>query len=109
MTFAYASRGNKIYPVDHLEHGEMSVVAGDAVYNTLDLFDELCVACQVRGVPKTLTSQFATKWDRPNSSPMAWIRVKTRFATIRAVDLRLRGRRRRLVGLSSEESLAPSF
>ena len=32
MTFAYALRGNKIYPVDHFEPGEMSIIAGNAPY-----------------------------------------------------------------------------
>ena len=29
MTFAYMLRGNKIYPVDHVEPGKMSIIAGD--------------------------------------------------------------------------------
>ena len=34
---------------------------------------------------------------------MAWVRVQTQFAVIRAVDLRLRGTRRRLVGLTMQD------
>ena len=30
MTLAFVLRGNKIYPVDHFERGEMSIIAGDA-------------------------------------------------------------------------------
>ena len=46
-------------------------------------------------------------WDRPYSRVMSWVRLKSQFAIIRAVDLRLRGRRRRLFGLSVADGLGP--
>ena len=49
---------------------------------------------------KRLASRLATKWDKFYSVVVAWVRVQTQFAIIRAVDLRLRGTRRRLVGLT---------
>ena len=55
---------------------------------------------------KRLASRLATKWDKPYSVVMActWVRVQTQFAIIRAVDFRLCGTRRRLVGLTMQES-----
>ena len=52
---------------------------------------------------KRLASRLATKWDRSYSVVMAWVRVQTQFAIFRAVDLRLRGTRRRLVGLTMQD------
>ena len=49
---------------------------------------------------KRLASRLATKWDKSYSVVVACIRVQTQFTIIRAVDLRLRGTRRRLVGLT---------
>ncbi len=56
---------------------------------------------------RRLASRLAAKWERPYSAVMAWVRVRTQFAIIRAVDLRIRGRRRRLTGLSFDEGLGP--
>ncbi len=58
---------------------------------------------------KRLASRLAAKWDRPYSSVMAWVRVRTQFAIIRAVDLRLRGSRRRFFGLTIDEGIGPTF
>ena len=52
---------------------------------------------------KRLASRLATKWDKSYSVVVAWVRVQTQFAIIRAVDLRLRGTRRRLVGLTLQD------
>ena len=52
---------------------------------------------------KRLASRIATKWDKSYSVVVAWVRVQTQFAIIRAVDLRLRGTRRRLVGLTLQD------
>ena len=47
---------------------------------------------------KTLACKLAMKWQRKYSVVMGWVRARTQFAIIRAVDLRLRGTRRRFVG-----------
>ena len=52
---------------------------------------------------KRLASRLATKWDKSYSVVVAWVRMQTQFAIIRAVDLRLRGTRRRLVGLTLQD------
>ena len=39
----------------------------------------------------------ALKWERPYSRGMSWVRLKSPFVIIHAVDLRLRGRHRRSV------------
>ena len=39
----------------------------------------------------------APKWERPYSRGMSWVRLKSPFVIIHAVDLRLRGRHRRSV------------
>ena len=49
---------------------------------------------------KRLASRLAAKWEKPFSAMMAWVRVRTQFAIFSAVDMRLRGSRRRLMGLS---------
>ena len=56
---------------------------------------------------RRLASALAAKWDRPYSQVMSWVRLKSQFAIIRAVDLRLRGRRRRLIGHSVADGLGP--
>ena len=56
---------------------------------------------------RRLASRLAAKWERPFSTVMAWVRVKTQFSIIRAVDLRLRGRRQRLSGMRVDECIAP--
>ena len=56
---------------------------------------------------RRLASRLAAKWERPLSTIMAWVRVKTQFSIIRAVDLRLRGRRQRMSGLCAAEGLGP--
>ena len=52
---------------------------------------------------KRLAGRLALKWDKPFSIIMAWVRVRSQFAVIHAVDLRLRGSRRRLTGLSTQD------
>ena len=49
---------------------------------------------------KRLASRLTTK---SYSVVVAFVRVQTQFAIIRAVDLRLRGTRRRLVGLTRQD------
>ena len=56
---------------------------------------------------RRLASRLAVNCDRPHSQVMSWVRLKSQFAIIRAVDLRLRGRRRRLFGLSVADGLGP--
>ena len=52
---------------------------------------------------KRLASQLASRWEKPYSVVMAWVRVQTQISIIRAVDLRLRGSRRRLTGLTIQD------
>ena len=56
---------------------------------------------------RRLASPLAAKWDRPYSRVMFWVRLKSQFAIIRAVDLRQRGICRRLIGLSVADGLGP--
>ena len=56
-----------------------------------------------------LASRLAAKWEKPFSTVMAWVRVKTQFSIIRAVDLHLRRRRRHLSGMGVDECIAPWF
>ena len=49
---------------------------------------------------RRLASQLAGKWEKPLSLMVSWVRVRTQFAIFRAVDLRLRSSRRRLMGLT---------
>ena len=45
---------------------------------------------------KWLASKLATKWQRSYSVVRNGVRVRTQFAIVRAVDLRLRGTRERI-------------
>ena len=48
---------------------------------------------------KRLACRLASKWEKPFSTMMSWVRVKTQFAIIRSVDLHLRGAaRHRITG-----------
>ena len=55
---------------------------------------------------KRLAARLATKWEKPLPHVLNWVRVRTQFALIRAVDLRLRGTRRRIVGLGLADGAA---
>ena len=59
--------------------------------------------CMYASYQKRLAGRLALKWDKPFSIIMAWVRVRSQFAVIHAVDLRLRGSRRRLTGLSTQD------
>ena len=52
---------------------------------------------------KRLASRLASKWEKPYSVVMAWVRVRTQLAVFSAVNLRRRGSRRRLVGLDMQD------
>ena len=49
---------------------------------------------------KRLACRLTTKWQKPFLRVMAWVRVCTQFKIFRLVDLRLRGTRQRIWGLS---------
>ena len=49
---------------------------------------------------RRLASKLAGKWEKPFSLMMSWVRVRTQFAIIRAVDLHLRSSCRHLIGLT---------
>ena len=53
-----------------------------------------------------LPSKLATKWHRPYSVLMNWVKLRMQFAVFRAVDLRLRGTRRRVLGLGLQDGAA---
>ena len=55
---------------------------------------------------KRLAARLATKWEKPLPHVLNWVRVRRQFAIIRAVDLRLRGTRRRIVGLGLADGAA---
>ena len=52
---------------------------------------------------KRLAQKLATKWQRPYSVIMAWVRAQTQLAIIRAVFLWLRGTRRRIVSFHLQD------
>jgi len=56
-------------------------------------FDREFVAFQ-----KRVAARLATKWQRPFSVLINYVRVRLRFALIRAIDLRIRGSRKRIHG-----------
>ena len=55
---------------------------------------------------KRLAARLATKWEKSFSQVLNWVRVRTQFSIIRAVDLRLRGTRRRIWGLGLQDGAA---
>ena len=59
------------------------------------------VACQ-----KRLACHLATKWQKPFSQVMEWMTIRTQFATFWAVDLCLRGTRRRIWCLGLQDGAA---
>ena len=52
---------------------------------------------------KRLACKLAMKWQRKYSVVMGWVRARTQFVIIRAVDLRLCGTRRRIVGFHLQD------
>ena len=52
---------------------------------------------------KRVATRLANKWQRPYATTMAWVKAKTQFAIIRAVDLRLRGSRSRCSGFRLQD------
>lgn len=52
---------------------------------------------------RRVATQLANKWQRPYAMVMAWVKARTQFAIIRAVDLRLRGSRSRCLGLRLQD------
>ena len=52
-----------------------------------------------------LLDRLALKWEQPYSKTMAWVRIRQQFAFIRAVDLRLRGARKKFRGLTQLTAL----
>ena len=53
-----------------------------------------------------LASKLATKWQRLCSVVMNWVKLRMQFAVFRAVDLRLRGMRRRILDLGLQDGAA---
>ena len=61
---------------------------------------------EYRAYQVRLASKLATKWQRPYSVVMSWVKLQTQFVVFRAVDLRLRGMRRRILGLGLQDGAA---
>lgn len=55
---------------------------------------------------KRVANRLATKWKKPYSQLMGWVKTRTQFALIRAVDLRLRGTRRKILSLGLQDGAA---
>ena len=55
---------------------------------------------------KRLAYCLSRKWDKSFSCVMAWVHVRFQLAVIRAVDLRLRGTRRRIQGYGLSDGVA---
>ena len=55
---------------------------------------------------KRIANRLATKWQKPYLHVMGWVRTRTQFVLIRAVDLRLRGTRRKVCSLGLQDGAA---
>ena len=55
---------------------------------------------------KRLACHLATKWQKPYSVIMSWVRIRTQFTIIRSIDPQLRGTRRRICGLGLQDGAA---
>ena len=55
---------------------------------------------------KRLVCRLASKWQKPFSAVMAWVRIHTQFTIFRSVDLRLRSTRRMIWGLGLQDGAA---
>ena len=55
---------------------------------------------------KRLAVRLAMKWEKSFSQVLNWVRVRTQFAIIRAVDLRLRGTPCHILDLSLQDGAA---
>ena len=54
---------------------------------------------------RRLASCLARKWDRPYSVVKGWVKIRSQFAIIRSVDLRLRGTRRKIHGFGIHDGV----
>ena len=64
---------------------------------------------EYRAYQRRLAHCLALKWEQPYSKTRAWVRIRQQFAIIRAVDLWLRGARRKFRGLSPADGLTELF
>ena len=55
---------------------------------------------------KRLACRLATKWQKPFSVVIGWVRTRTQLAIFRAVDICLHGTRRRIWGLGLQDGAA---
>mmetsp|Transcript_17100 Transcript_17100/g.22593 ORF Transcript_17100/g.22593 Transcript_17100/m.22593 type:complete len:103 (+) Transcript_17100:238-546(+) len=62
-----------------------------------------CLHREFEAFLKKLSVRLATKWCKPLSQVMGWSRIKISFAVIKAVDLRLRGSRKKFRSLGLED------
>jgi len=62
-----------------------------------------CLHREFEAFIKRVAAKLSSKWNKTYSQVMGWVRVKIQFALIRAVDLRLRGSRKRFRSLGLED------
>mmetsp|Transcript_18461 Transcript_18461/g.23887 ORF Transcript_18461/g.23887 Transcript_18461/m.23887 type:complete len:329 (-) Transcript_18461:131-1117(-) len=62
-----------------------------------------CFHREFEAFTKRLAHRLSSKWNKTYSEVMGWVRVKLQFAIIRAVDLRLRGSRKRFRRMGLED------
>ena len=62
--------------------------------------------CEYRAYQKRLACCLATKWQKPFSQVVGWVRIHTQFTIFQAVDLRLRGTRQQIWGLGLQDGAA---
>ena len=55
---------------------------------------------------KRLAFCLSSKWEKPYAQVMGWVRIRTQFAILRAVDLRSRGTRRSIHGVFLSDGAA---
>ena len=63
---------------------------------------------EYRAYQVRLAGKLATKWQKPFAHVMSWVKLRMQFAVFRAVDLRLRGTRRKIWGLGLQDGAAIS-
>jgi len=62
-----------------------------------------CLHREFESFLKRLAQRLAVKWQRPFSYVIGWVKVKIQFAILRAVDLRVRGSRKKIHGMGLED------
>ena len=58
---------------------------------------------------KRLAVKLASKWHNSYAQTVGWVKVRIQFAIIRAIDLRVRGSRKKVWGLALEDGPGMGF